>query len=404
MYKRQDEIETVLFTIPNLPGFRDSELSFSRLEANFWNTWKVILTKDEMPYNALGNYLTMYGLSIPFAIIGTVRITMDLIKDIILKKYSAYHVIAFCLYAWLLLGMFIGGSGPNINRLNGIFFALFFCVLYGMSYIFTTLKKWLYEKPVIEGSLKDALLTLRYPERKLAGVIGAASVSYTHLETIIAVLSKVARYADPYSEIEKYENILKNIISYSHVKTFLINTKQKQAILLNYYNELKELNYYKENSFYWLQFSIACMDIERYDLAQTYLNDAYSWFRESENVVPFQVDTQQAKLYLLLIEKRKTLDIRENFLKAHELLMKPIISVKDNPVKQILNFGLYTNKTIKNQMITKGYEKEYCRCCAEAYNKVRDYLNHSRGKSDQNNLVKLSKQLLQCSIENENPI
>ena len=169
-----DEIETVLFTIPNLPGFRDSELSFSRLEANFWNTWKVILTKDEMPYNALGNYLTMYGLSIPFAIIGTVRITMDLIKDIILKKYSAYHVIAFCLYAWLLLGMFIGGSGPNINRLNGIFFALFFCVLYGMSYIFTTLKKWLYEKPVIEGSLKDALLTLRYPERKLAGVIGAA--------------------------------------------------------------------------------------------------------------------------------------------------------------------------------------------------------------------------------------
>lgn len=74
-----DEIETVFFTIPILPGFRDSELSFSRLEANFWNTWKVILTKDEMPYNALGNYLTMYGLSIPFAIIGTVRITMDLI-------------------------------------------------------------------------------------------------------------------------------------------------------------------------------------------------------------------------------------------------------------------------------------------------------------------------------------
>ena len=66
-------------------------------------------------------------------------------------------------------------------------------------------------------------------------------------ETIIAVLSKVARYADPYSEIEKYENILKNIISYSHVKTFLINTKQKQAILLNYYNELKELKYYKKN-------------------------------------------------------------------------------------------------------------------------------------------------------------
>ena len=68
-----------------------------------------------------------------------------------------------------LLGMVVGGSGPNINRLNGIFFALFFCVLYGIRYILITLRKWLYEKPVVEGSLKDALLKLRYPEWKLGG-------------------------------------------------------------------------------------------------------------------------------------------------------------------------------------------------------------------------------------------
>ena len=47
---------------------------------------------------------------------------------------------------------------------------------------------------------------------------------------------------------------------------------------------------------------------------------------------------------LLLIEKRKTLDIKEKFLQAHELLMKPVISIKDNPVKQISNFGLILKK------------------------------------------------------------
>ena len=219
-------------------------------------------------------------------------------------------------------------------------------------------------------------------------------------ETIIKVLSKTAHYADPYSSAEKYENILKNIISYSHVKTFLINSGQKEAFLINYYNELKDLTYYKENSFFWLQFSIACTNVGRYELAQTYLDNAYSWFRESDNVVPFQMDTQQAKLNLLLIEKRKTLDIKEKFLQAHELLMKPVISIKDNPVKQIISFWSYTKKIIKNQMISNGYEKEYSLCCSEAYNKVQDYLKHSRDKCDKDNLTKLSKSLLKCSLEN----
>ena len=219
-------------------------------------------------------------------------------------------------------------------------------------------------------------------------------------ETIIKVLTKTARYSNIYSSIEKYENILKNIISYSHVKTFLINSGQKETFLINYYNELKELSYYKENSFFWLQFSIACMNVGNYPLAQTYLDNAYSWFRESDDVVPFQMDTQQAKLNLLLIEKRKTMEIKEKFLQAHELLMKPAVSIKDNPIKQITNFWYYTKKIIKTQMINNGYGQEYRFCCSEAYNKVQNYLMYSRNKCDQSNLTKLAKLLLKDSVEN----
>ena len=55
----------------------------------------------------------------------------------------------------------------------------------------------------------------------------------------------------------------------------MINSGQKEAFLINYYNELKDLTYYKENSFFWLQFSIACTNVGRYELAQTYLDNAY---------------------------------------------------------------------------------------------------------------------------------
>ncbi len=92
------------------------------------------------------------------------------------------------------------------------------------------------------------------------------------------------RYANYYAQTEKYENILKNIIPYSHVKTFLLKSGQQETFLLNYYNDFKELDYYKENSFYWLQYSIACTYVGRYDLAQTYLDSAYSWFGESEKI------------------------------------------------------------------------------------------------------------------------
>lgn len=218
-------------------------------------------------------------------------------------------------------------------------------------------------------------------------------------ETIIKVLSRTACYADRYRNVEKYENILRNIISYSHVKTFLLKSGQKEAFLINYYDTLKELNYYKENSFYWLQYSIACTNIERYDLAQTYLDSAYSWFRESEKVVPFQIDTQQAKLNLLLIEKRKTTDVKGKFIEAHNLLMKPVISVKDNPVKQITSFWSYTRKNVKDQMINGGYKKEYYNCCSEAYNKVNDFLKSAHGKQNRNNFDELLKRLLKCSIE-----
>ncbi len=160
-------------------------------------------------------------------------------------------------------------------------------------------------------------------------------------ETIIKVLVLTAKFADKYYRLERYENVLKNIISYSHVKTFLLKSGQKEAFLINYYDSLKELKYYEKNTFFWLQYAIACSNIGNYSLAQTYLDSAYSYFRDSEYTVPFQIDTQQARLYFLQIEDGVASDPTELFVKAHLLLMQPVVSIKDNEEKQLLLLNYY---------------------------------------------------------------
>lgn len=212
-------------------------------------------------------------------------------------------------------------------------------------------------------------------------------------ETIIKVLVLTAKYANRYHGINRYENVLKNIISYSHVQTFLLKSGQKEAFLFNYYDSLKELEYYKENTFFWLQYAIACSNIGSFDLAQTYLDSAYSFFYDSKYTVPFQVDTQQARLYILRIEEDSNCDVADLFEKAHLLLMKPVVSSKDNEAKQIRLLKYYVQKSITSKL-PQSFKQTYQKYCAEAYNKVNLYSK----KIKDNEFQRLGEKLLKASV------
>lgn len=218
-------------------------------------------------------------------------------------------------------------------------------------------------------------------------------------QTIIKVLKQTAVFSNRYRSIRRYENVLKNIISYSHVSTFLVKSGQKEAFLVNYYDQLKNLEYYRENTFFWLQYGIACSNIGKYELAQIFLDNAYSYFKDSEYTVPFQVDTQQARLYLLRIEKERGADIAELFQKAHLLLMKPIISSKDNEEKQIILLNKYVNSIVRKK-IPAEFENQYRICCGEAYNKVREYLKKTSVSRMGKDYRKLEEKLQKASVPN----
>lgn len=91
-------------------------------------------------------------------------------KTLLKKEYSKHMVFFILFLSYLFLGMLLGDGGPNINRLNGIFFALFYCVLYGMRFSYNFIKNYNFK---IRG--KDSLLRMvfDYPqiEKKVALII-----------------------------------------------------------------------------------------------------------------------------------------------------------------------------------------------------------------------------------------
>lgn len=136
------QIETPFFTIPELPNYRGREIVFTSLLRNFCIAWKDILSRDWLPYNALEYFYTMYVLSIPFAILGVLQLLRNVRRNLHDKKYSVNMIFFFLLCSWTMVGMVLGGDGPNINKLNGIFFAVFYCVLYGMQYTWQLLNQF----------------------------------------------------------------------------------------------------------------------------------------------------------------------------------------------------------------------------------------------------------------------
>lgn len=82
--------------------------------------------------------------------------------------------------------------------------------------------------------------------------------------------------------------------------------------------------------------------MKKFDRAQYYLETAYGLI--PDDFVPFQINNQQARLYLERILYDQTQNALEDFKAAHKLLMLPIDSSKDNEYIVIRLFGYYFRK------------------------------------------------------------
>lgn len=213
-------------------------------------------------------------------------------------------------------------------------------------------------------------------------------------ETIISALVKVAEYSEKYASIEKFQTLLKSITSCSLIISFVQGFKQYDTFLLNYFDELSRISYYANNSFFWLQYAMACIEAHRYDRAEQYLDVALSM--SGETFVPFQINNQKARLCLIRIVNHCSDDPYEDFLAAHSLLMIPITSPRDDEYNVIWAFRYYKCKEIQQAMRTPEQIETYCNACREALNRTQEYIK--KYPEQQQRLDQLTKGLLSASF------
>ena len=128
------------FTIPKLGFFRGNEIKLQNIFSNFITVIKSVLFKDWIPYNALPWYGTLYLISIPFVIIGFILLLRHA-KEVLSRREWDVSVLFLAVFlVYFLMGLLLGGDGPNINKLNGLFFSVFFFLVYGVTETYHWLK------------------------------------------------------------------------------------------------------------------------------------------------------------------------------------------------------------------------------------------------------------------------
>ena len=120
------------FTIPKLGFFRGNEIHIKNIFSNFVTVVKSILYKDWIPYNALPWYGTMYLISIPLVLIGLIALIRHSISVFRRREWNASVVFPVVFLIYFIMGLLLGGDGPNINKMNGLFFAEFVLLLWGI--------------------------------------------------------------------------------------------------------------------------------------------------------------------------------------------------------------------------------------------------------------------------------
>lgn len=137
------------------------------------------------------------------------------------------------------------------------------------------------------------------------------------------VMSYAYRKCDDLNDLDAtYKSIQRDLRRYSVLQS-LLPEENRRSILLNYYEEIKNLPSSKTNPFFWVQYGIARLTYKDFEIATQCFAKAYAIGENSDRFDGYQIDNHYARL---LIEK-SIFDAQpakpiELFKEAHTLLSK----------------------------------------------------------------------------------
>jgi 4-amino-4-deoxy-L-arabinose transferase-like glycosyltransferase len=134
-YFEFQSIKILNFTIPNLSGppryeneFLNQHSTFDQIISNIKNTVNLLIWQDDgLIWNNIPPFGTLYLFSLPFLIVGLLKIFW-----IKIKEFSTIFFIIIWFIAALVLGALIYS---NINRINIIFLPLIIIIAFGIDWL-----------------------------------------------------------------------------------------------------------------------------------------------------------------------------------------------------------------------------------------------------------------------------
>lgn len=117
---------------------------------------------------------------------------------------------------------------------------------------------------------------------------------------------------------KKYSDIITSLLRFSIVEKML---PQKRVEINFYYEKVKQiLPRLMKDPHYWVQYAMSVIPFKDYVNAQTYIKTAYSLAERKSNYHTKNIDTQQARLYLLICVTKEGKESFEFFEKGDALM------------------------------------------------------------------------------------
>jgi len=121
------------FTIPRLLLFRSSELSIKDLGQNFLTIFHDSFFNDWLDYNAFPFYGPLYPISLPLGVLGLITGSKAFFRQFRRRRLSTGGLVwLFFVIVWIV-SLFI--LGPNINKINGLYFGWVFWLVWALVWI-----------------------------------------------------------------------------------------------------------------------------------------------------------------------------------------------------------------------------------------------------------------------------
>jgi len=178
---------------------------------------------------------------------------------------------------------------------------------------------------------------------------------------VTSTLLKIAKRFNEY-RVKDYEQrtIFLATLRFSFVERLLSDTNKK-GNLKRYYENLKvSVNWLKSDPHFWLQYAMANITFKEYSKAQQFLDSAYALAVNKDRYHTSNIDTQQARLHLLVaMKENEPHKIFEGFSKAHALLDR-----LDNDVYKYRQVDMYSDfYSSCYEKLSKGNQVSFERAC-----------------------------------------